>query len=212
MTAETAQPEAAAVLDVIEAFISAEVGFHTPGMREQAADLLTDLADAGLVVVEAPGLTHGDRLEQVQYEDRRYHRFPSDCPDDVEAWKCAACGEWVSERNPTATECSVDWKAPQRRLYVVLRAAAGRLRELGTERDGDMARVTDATASREELLSELRLLRARVVELAAERDGALRADTAERQADAIWNALVREVGSQRAEVLAQSWRRTVEDG
>lgn len=52
-------------LDVTEAFIAQEVGWHAPAMRDQAQALLDAYADAGFVVVRVVGdhpLTHGDEL------------------------------------------------------------------------------------------------------------------------------------------------------
>lgn len=46
--------------------------------------------------------------------ERRPHRFPpretwpNDDPECI-AWKCYACGEWVSELQPR-TPCCVDWR------------------------------------------------------------------------------------------------------
>lgn len=53
------------------------------------------------------------------------HKWPGAPPDDdseVIAWKCAACGEWVSDGGPK-TPCAVDWRSPLRQAAEALLAA-----------------------------------------------------------------------------------------
>ena len=40
----------------------------------------------------------------------RWPGMPSDGDPECIAWKCAACGEWVSEYRPY-TSCTVDWRS-----------------------------------------------------------------------------------------------------
>jgi hypothetical protein len=40
----------------------------------------------------------------------RPHRFPTDAPSEVYSWRCAACGEWISDTSEKRTECPVNWR------------------------------------------------------------------------------------------------------
>lgn len=66
---------------VVEGFIAAEVGFHTPGMAGQSADLIDALREHGCVIVhpdDVPTAHEASPSYQAGWNDCRRHIFGDD--------------------------------------------------------------------------------------------------------------------------------------